>query len=124
MYENIPLYSPHKKLIKNLRLKLRKDKSYIWENVESNPILYNSIFDGADVDYNVPYVDKENFINSINKTDLSIIFSVSTEKRLLYKDAFASDIEYYHWMYYFTLYEFDKKGNLTEIYHNSFRDRE
>lgn len=124
LYENIPLYSPHKKLIKNLRLKLRKDKSYIWENVESNPILYNSIFDGADVDYNVPYVDKENFINSINKTDLSIIFSVSTEKRLLYKDAFASDIEYYHWMYYFTLYEFDKKGNLTEIYHNSFRDRE
>ena len=124
LYENIPLYSPHKKLIKNLRLKLRKDKSYIWENAENNPILYNSIFDDADADYNVPYVDKENFINSINKTDLSIIFSVSTEKRLLYKDVLARNIAHYHWMYYFTLYEFDKKGNLIEIYHNSFRDRE
>lgn len=124
LYENISLYFPHKKLIQKLGLRLRKDKSYIWEDLEGNPILYNSLLDNSGIDYNVPYVDKENFLNLMNQTNLSTIFSVSTEKMLLYKDTFARDIEYYHWMYYFTLYEFDKKGNLTEIYHNSFRDRE
>jgi DNA-binding transcriptional regulator GbsR (MarR family) len=124
-YNGLKLYHPHSKLIEKLNIQIEKDKSYVWKDSDGNPVFNNSIIADNSICYNVPYVDKDNFLNLINKTDMSVIFSVSTEKRLLFHDVYDRDSENerYHWMYYFTLYELTRTGEVQEIYHHSFIDR-
>lgn len=121
-YNNYTLYYPHPKLISDLGLRIRKDKSYIWEDENGNEIFSNTLLNYNTKFHNVPLADKNNFFNLITKTDISIIFSVSVEKRLLACDM-HSDLPHYHWMYYLTLYEFSPDGTINEISHNSFKDR-
>lgn len=51
---------------------------------------------------------------------ISIIFSVSVEKRLLTCDI-NSELPRYPWMYYLTLYELSLDGSINEVRHNSFK---
>lgn len=121
-YNIYTLYYPHPKLISDLGLKIRKDKSYIWEDENSNEIFSNTLLNYNTKFHNVPLADKNNFFNLITNTDISIIFSVSVEKRLLACDM-NSSLPHYHWMYYLTLYELSPDGTINEISHNSFKDR-
>ena len=121
-YNTYTLYYPHPKLISNLGLRIRKDKSYIWEDENGNEIFSNTLLNYNTKFHNVPLADKNNFFNLITKTDISIIFSVSVEKRLLACDMHSS-LPHYHWMYYLTLYELSPDGTINEISHNSFKDR-
>ena len=119
-YGNYTLYYPHPKLIFDLGLKIRRDKSYIWEDENGNEIIANTLLNYNTSFNNVVIADKNNFFNLISKTDISIIFSVSVEKRLLACDI-HSNLPYYHWMYYLTLYELCPDGNINEISHYSLK---
>ena len=118
-YNTYTLYSPHSKLITDFNLRIRKDKSYIWEDINSNEIFSNTILNYDKKGYNVPIADANNLSKLIANVDISIIFSVSVEKRLLTCEH-DSKLPYYPWLYYLTLYEFSSEENIKEILHNSF----
>lgn len=121
-YNDYTLYYPHPKLITNLNLRIRKDKSYIWEDCNGNEIFSNTLLHDSTMVHNIPVVDKNNLLNIINQADISIIFSVSVEKRLLTCDI-HSQLPRYPWMYYLTLYELSlEKNTILEISHYSFEN--
>lgn len=121
-YNSCRLYFPHPKLIEKLNLHIRKDGSYIWEDDKKNSIFYNTILLENPTEYNVAIANKKNLLNQLNKTDMSLIFSVSVEKRLLHKDV-NSHAKRYPGMYYLSLYELKADGVIEEKFHNSYEDR-
>ena len=70
---------------------------------------------------NIIINDKEKALKNIEKYSY---YSIINGYKAVFKDENNNYKENTTFEEIFALYEFDKKGNLTEIYHNSFRDRE